>query len=522
MQVIQAFRRRSFLAIIGIAVVAVIGVVLYFGPDQPQPGFQPERCWFSEDAYWLDTERGGPDVACGRMYVSEDRDLPSANLISFPVAIFKGDDRSGSKGSPVMIAGGGGPGGPIGLDDDEMVHWLWETFHYVSRGKGRDLILIDNRGVGLSEPHLNCPEVDALGEGLDEIIALEVRVEAVRENYRACRERLEELGVAVGEYNSLSAAQDIEDLRLALGIEQWNLIGISYGTRIVLTVMREFPTSVRAALLDSIVPLEIAELEESPRDHEASFERIIRACESDAGCRALVPSFGAELARLLDELRTEPLIIDVNAFENAETDVIVDDEVLAYVLFNTVYSELAIGIVPLVIRRVLDGDYRALAPLIDALLEDIDALDDGAYVSYSCYDEIPFNSIDRALQEANKYPLQRPMSVPRVKLEVAACEGWDIAPGADIEALPVISDIPTLIYAGEYDPVTPPRWAEHAKNNLSNAHLKVWPAIGHAVTAGSSCAVRVAGQFFDEPERSPFDLYCMVNADKRRIEFRTR
>ena len=71
---------------------------------------------------------------------------------------------------------------------------------------------------------------------------------------QACHDRLVQHGVDLSAYNSAATAADIEDLRVVLGYSKWNLYGGSYGSRIALTVMRDFPQGVRSVILDSAIP----------------------------------------------------------------------------------------------------------------------------------------------------------------------------------------------------------------------------------------------------------------------------
>jgi len=61
-------------------------------------------------------------------------------------------------------------------------------------------------------------------------------------------------GVNLSAYNTQESAADIEDLRIALGYQQLNLYGVSYGSLLVLDTMRFFPQSVRSAVIDGVVP----------------------------------------------------------------------------------------------------------------------------------------------------------------------------------------------------------------------------------------------------------------------------
>ena len=75
---------------------------------------------------------------------------------------------------------------------------------------------------------------------------------------RSCRNRLVSQGRDLPGYSSAETTADIAELRKALGYEQWDLDGISYGTRLMLKVARDHPDRVRIMVLDSVYALSIA------------------------------------------------------------------------------------------------------------------------------------------------------------------------------------------------------------------------------------------------------------------------
>ena len=168
----------------------------------------------------------------------------------------------------------GGPGGSALADPD---YWLESLLH-----TSRDIILLDQRGTGFSLPSLDCPETDAYTKeedyGYDSMVAAAT----------ACRDRLTLDGVDLAQYNSANSAADVEDLRLALGIDKWNLYGVSYGTRLALTVMRYFPAGVRSVVLDSVYPPNVKGYTEDPANSIAAIEKLTQGVRRRRGmCRRL-------------------------------------------------------------------------------------------------------------------------------------------------------------------------------------------------------------------------------------------
>lgn len=132
-----------------------------------------------------------------------------------------------------------------------------------------------------------------------------------------------------------------------------------------------------------------------------------------------------------------------------------------------------------------------------------------AFNAVECNEEMPFESFDTVV--ANAQGLEIPelaFGIPEQMAQLfATCEQWPGGRAPDIENEPVVSDIPTLVLAGEYDFQTPLSWNKQAFVNLSNAYFIAFPATGHGVIVPTDCAKDVAQQFLDQPFLTP-DAGC--------------
>jgi pimeloyl-ACP methyl ester carboxylesterase len=135
---------------------------------------------------------------------------------------------------------------------------------------------------------------------------------------------------------------------------------------------------------------------------------------------------------------------------------------------------------------------------------------EGMNYSVECNEEYVFSDYDTAYNlAASQVPdpfLPALFSGPSDYF--AVCDIWGAGTAGPIEDQAVVSDIPTLVMAGEYDPITPVRWAELAASTLSNSTLVVIPASGHGVTGSDACANEIADQFVADPSISP-DTSCV-------------
>ena len=167
-------------------------------------------------------------------------------------------------------------------------------------GNRRDIVLVDQRGTGRSAA-LACDE-DPPWVPLRDAADPERQVQRAH----ACLRKLQALPHGdLRQYTTGIAVADLEAVRLALGAPRINLIGASYGTRVALEYMRQFPSAVRRAVLDGVAPPDMALPEASATDAQAAFDALLRACESDAACQARHPRLRVNWQALLASLPRE-------------------------------------------------------------------------------------------------------------------------------------------------------------------------------------------------------------------------
>lgn len=506
------------------AVLCVLGAALVVPPSQAVAGeafaasLEWTRCWF----------KGGPDwprADCGTLRVLEKRDHPNGSTVTLPFIVFRAHSpRLGE--APVLVTGGGGPGGPMGMDPGdptEMDKQIWYANFYMSVDDGRDLIVMDNRGVGSSRPRLDCPEVER-----NEVLSLQSRMtfedyaQAMAGSYKRCKQRLADRGVDVAAYNNLSAALDIEDLRRLLGLRQLNLHGVSYGTRIALTYLREFPENVHALVLDGIEGPELMYYEVAPQAHIAAIERVFHLCREDDPCRARYgEDLYARFVELLGDLEAEPILLRVTDPRDLRPmEVWLTPEVLLRAIFSTIYDKANIGSIPRALMAAMEGSTDYAAELVrDQVVRavTVDSLDEGAYASYQCHDEASFTDFSKALEAASAHPLQKYLGIPWLHSEMTMCKSWGVVSDDSKESEPVVSKVPALLYSGQLDPTTPAPWALSVAQHLPNARVKEWDGIAHGVLAISACADRVAAAFLSDPQEDPFDFDCL--SDENPVSF---
>ena len=309
------------------------------------PRFEPAECQFRLPP--------GRDVTCGYVVVPEDRssETGSERRVWLHVAIIH--SKSDEPAPDPIVYLGGGPGGHT----SEYTYGIGRMFDRIYRS--RDVIVFDQRGVGLSQPALDCPEVDAYSlEMLDKNPTLEEETRSSLAVYQACRDRLAAEGINLSAYNSAENAADVDDIRRALGYEAWNLYGVSYGTRLALTTMRDHPAGIRSVVLDSVVPLQADLLAEIGPNAERAMDLLFERCGADAACSTAYPDLEMFFFDVVERLNVAPITFRVEPY-----DVLLDGDDLISILRQLLYISDVIPDLPRIIYDVGQGQYDELKPI---------------------------------------------------------------------------------------------------------------------------------------------------------------
>jgi len=450
--------------------------------------FAPADCWFSVPF--------GVTVECGHVTVPEDPADPDGTALTLAVARFFSDEEQVEDDPVVYLEGG--PGG----DALATVSGLFEAFSHLLRA--RDLVVFDQRGTGHSRPRLDCPELDTM------TVAVGTSdTDAALAALAACQERLVGEGVDLDAYTSARNAADVDRVREALGYERWNLYGISYGTRLALTVLRDFPDGVRSAILDGVLPLELEIFATAGASAQRSFEQVFELCASQAACAEAYPDPMQQLAVTVAAMNETPAEL---ALEGGDTLTITGDMVLN-TLFLLLYDAESIPYVPALIDLIAGGDL-SLFELILTDTGEAASVALGMYLSVICGEDAPFSSREAVIAAASTLePLFLPFVDPLIFDE---CAVWDVAAAAAIEDEAVVSAVPTLLVSGTFDPVTPPENADLVAASLLDADHVVLPYESHGAST-CACGNALVDRFLAAPG-DPVDHPCVDALTPRTFE----
>lgn len=469
--------------------------LLYRFDRWEHPGYEP--LWSPETCTVLTPV--GRVTECGTLTVPEDRSDPTGAQIDLAVAVVYTND-----GTPAPDAGvylGGGPGGTV----MDSLRGRYKAVY----GEERDFVMFDQRGVGLSEPNLDCPERDeALWDTYATAEPFADELEGLVAATEVCRDRLLLDGVDLESYNTIESALDVRDLRRVLGYDQWNLYGVSYGTSLAQQVVRADPFATRSVVFDSTLPNLDLGPERLSDAADRVFDQLWAGCAADASCSAAHADLGAEFAQVVADYDTDPLPLTIpDPGGGPDRDLLLTGADLTGGLFAALYRTDVIPALPTVLAAAASRDEATLELIASQGLAGLTELVDGVFLSVECHDR-PWPD-GRA--EVEELMVERPdLGSLFFTAAFAYCETWGV-PGAPsgFQTLPV-SAVPSVVLAGTYDPITPPIGGQALDAALLAATYAEFPRYGHGILSSSNtCAVAITRALLATPGAVP-DTACLA------------
>lgn len=439
---------------------------------------------------------------CGYVTVPEVHAEPDGDTIRVAVAVYESliDDPAPE---PIVLAQGG-PGGStlesFGSDLGILVDFLVNT---------HDVVLIEQRGTFHSEPSLMCQElIDLSIDLLDDNITLDESFALEFEATDACRTRLIDEGVNLDAFDSIENAADVPVVMDALGYTgQFNYYGVSYGTMVAQHLLRDHGERVRAAILDAVVPLDQTFLMMVPQTFQGALDTLFAECAADAACNAIYPDLETTFFDVVAQLDAEPITVTISDPDlPGETyEVFLDGDGLITLTFSSMYS-LALQM-PSYIYAMADGDFSWLEQVGGFLLIQR-TFASGMYNSVICAED----GLDYAAEDVSLEGVDERIAdamAPTSEGFPELCAAWDVEQLGDFADEPITTDIPVITLSGQFDPITPPSYADPVIANMSNVYNYVFPGVGHgSALFGGDCARNIIGDFLADPTQEP-DSSCI-------------
>lgn len=437
-------------------------------------------------------------IECGSVLVPEDRTNPDSRLIRLAVMQVKSSSGNPPGGTVVRLEGG--PGGS-GLSGQRA-----EFYSGPAAAKLREVanyVFFDQRGIGHSEPAFcrAVPQNYQYGEAMGGK-GNALYFAAMRRCYDEARAQ----GIQINAYSNWQNALDVRDLRRALGHRQWTLYGISYGTQLGQGVMRVDPEGTRAAILDSVVPQgEFSSPTAMAENFRTSLDVLADACRAQPSCARAYPDLRGRFYDAIRAYGKKPLVIKGLSQSISMTGrAVADDTAVANLVFQLLYRSAIYQDVAILLDALEKRDVAALRAYVEAGAPPLDhRYGNGMGHAIGCRsgrrESASATGEDTELAESAEW--FKPID------NKSLCDLIDPAVPDGTSGL-VTSEIPTLVLAGEADPVTPASYSRSILDGLSRATYVEFPFTGHgAAFSNGDCGREILTAFIADPDAKP-DVAC--------------
>lgn len=438
--------------------------------------------------------QGTLQAYCTEFDVAENHADAHSRHIKLKVAIVKSE--AAQPDSDLVTFIDGGPGGAA-TDDFPAVAAAFEPLR-----KQHHILLVDQRGTGGSNA-LDCPQLSATQQQdpdkLEQLTNDKTKLPGL------LRDCLQEISSQADPqfYSTSDAVQDLEALRVALGGPQLNLVGVSYGTRVAQQYARRYPQAVRSIVLDSPVPNSLALGQDHARNLETALKAQFDICRAQTECAKRFPNPYEQLIALRDKLQAQPIAVQV---PDPRSFVVSERKLTAARLAGLVrlytYNSATSALLPLMLNEATRGNYAPLLGQEQLMSDDVNArITGGMGLSVGCAE-------DAGLLTNRSEDQRTLLGNNLIEFFQTACTVWPHqAPPADFHDA-FKSSLPVLILSGEFDPVTPARYAEEIQAGLTNARVLLAPGQGHAVI-GARCMPRLVSEFVETLRPKELDADCL-------------
>jgi pimeloyl-ACP methyl ester carboxylesterase len=436
---------------------------------------------------------------CGTYDVFENRATKKGRKITLKIVVIPAT--SDKREPDPFVYFSGGPGGSATQDARGFALAFPQILAH------RDMLFVDQRGTGGSHP-LDCKFYDA--SDLQTMLGYFFPLEEVKK----CREQLE-TNSDLKLYTTTIAADDMDEIRAALGYERLNLFGGSYGTRAALTYLKRHPQHVRTATLQGVSPTDHFMPSDFPVQTERALQGVLSECVADKACGEAFPNIKEETQSVLAALIKGPVEVEVQRPGSSDrVKVKLSRNLAAEAIRYMLYSPVAATRVPLVLHLAAQGNYVPLAQAaIRYRMNLVGGLSNGMYLSVTCAEDLPWIKPG----EGERMAANTFLGDYRLRQQREACTLW---PRGEIErdyAQPVKSDLPVLILTGEWDPVTPPANGDRVAKTLINSLHIVVPHGAHGLDGleGMDCLENLIVEFIERGSVAGLHTECVRNVRRR-------
>ena len=425
---------------------------------------------------------------CAAIEVPLDPEAPEGARFELFVARIPAQQANPKPDPLVLIAGGPG---------QSTVDFYMQTrgaFGPVRRD--RDIILIDQRGTGRSSTGFQCE----LPDDFDFQIAAEGDLGALVAECLSGLERDPRF------FTTSVAVRDLDAVRRELGVERWNIYGVSYGSRVAQHYLRRYPEHVRTVVLDGVVPPTLALGPDMALSAQAALDGIFERCALDDECAMRFGDLAQTFDQLMSRLQVSPVSVATRNTSTGEMDeTLVTGDYLMGVTRLFSYSDVSAALLPLIIDEAVNGRFEMLLAQAELIQDNLErALSFPMHNSVICSEDHPFENVESSSGTSDAY-----LGTSIVDALNAICAQWPQGVVDPDFREPLVSAHPVLLLSGSNDPATPSRYAEDViAEGLSGALHLVAPDQGHGMVA-VGCVPRLMQEFIETAAAEGLDADCL-------------
>ena len=402
------------------------------------------------------------DAEYGTLLVPENRRNPKSRLLELAFVRFK--STSPNPGHPIVYLAGGPGGSGIGAASGARFPL------FLAMREIADVIAFDQRGTGRSKPDVACREV--MEYPLAKVPDRDALLDAVRKTSRECAARLRAEGADLAGYNTNESADDLEDLRKALGAQKINLWGISYGTHLALATLKRHERSIDRMILAGIEGL--PHTIKLPSNIQKHLEHIDRLVKADAEISRDVPDFLGLMKQVFERVERQPAVVEITDPKTQQkVKVTVNKFVLQMLTANSFGGEE--GALPARFHALAKGDYTLAALGWQRFISRLTSVGSAMSMMMDCYSGISPARHQQIEREAKATLLGDVIDLPMPYV----CDAWgnpDL--GEAFRTSTTSSRVPVLFISGTFDVRTPVSNAEEVRKGFPNSeHLIIEGAV---------------------------------------------
>lgn len=432
---------------------------------------------------------------CGTLKVPEDRSNAEGRSIGIRVALVPAIAARPEPDPFFVLAGGPGDAGT------QFFAWLPSVFEDIHAT--RDIVLFDQRGTGASNAMTLPPVPDTTGLS-------EVAADAALSAWTT--ESLAAVDAEARFYTSSVAADDLDDIREALGYEQINLYGTSYGATLAQYYMRQHGENVRTAILDGATPIDVPVFERMAANSQAALDLLLQRCDSDSGCHQAFPDIADEWEILIRRFETPVTVIDPESGEEA----VLSLTDLSDAIHAALLTEETAAQIPLAIHLAYQERYLEAARLIGRPTPSGETRLMSAVILCS-EDWARFNRTEVTRSGAASYALTKNLADAEAREGMCRHMPQGVVPSDD--GNPVETERPVLWIVGDGDPQDPPANLENVQAQQPNSSIVIVPAQQHVV-GHLGCLPSLIAKFVDSEGADGLDTSCVADGPGQPLTFR--